>query len=148
MKSFVLLLFVVTVAYAQERPPTVQVTPGRFVTVTGKWKATTGRAGDEPAHKHVIEIDCFKEQRTCMEATANVIEGEPDIVVEYYDVIRWDENGIVAENSEPICVTNQLNITFQDQSVMAIDSPKHNAKGFKDSCKWVDHTLTYKLIGR
>lgn len=148
MKPSVLLLFVVTIAYAQDRPLMMHVTPGRFVTVTGKWKATTGREGDEVAYKHVVEIDCFKAQDTCMVATANVIEGEPDLMVEYYDVIRWDQNGIVAENSEPICVTNQLNITFQDQSVMAIDSPKQNAKGFKDSCKFVGHTLTYKLVAR
>ena len=96
----------------------------------------------------MLEIDCFKAQDTCMVATASIVGSEPDITVEYYDVIRWDENGIVAENSEPICMTNQLNITFQDQSVMAIDSPKQNAKGFKDSCKTVGHTQTYRLVGR
>jgi hypothetical protein len=147
MKPFVLLLFV-TVACAQERPLRMNVTRGRFVTVTGKWKGTTGRQGDEVAYKHAVQIDCFKAQDTCMVATANIVGSEPDITVEYYDVIRWDENGVVAENKEPICVTNQLNISFQDQSVMAIDSPKLNAKGFKDSCKVVGHTLTYRLIGR
>ena len=83
-----------------------------------------------------------------MQATASIVGTEPDLDIQYYEVVRWDENGLVAQSDSPICMTNQLIINFQGKSVMAIDAPKRGAKGLMDTCKWVDHTQTYKLIAR
>jgi hypothetical protein len=62
--------------------------------------------------------------------------------------MRWDENGLVAESDNSICMTNQLIINFQEKSVLAFDAPKRGARGLNDSCKVLGHTQTYKLIGR
>jgi hypothetical protein len=118
--------------------------------VTGKWKATTGRPGDELAFKHVVEIDCFKSTNTCTEAQANIVGTEPDIGVQYYEIIHWDENGLIAKSDDAECMTNELHINFQDQNVMAIDSPRRGAVGLQGSCKSpaLSHTQTYKLVAR
>ena len=149
MKRLILasLALAAGLAFAQEPRAEMTVRQGAVI-ARGKWNATTGKKGDEPAFRHAVEIDCFRSDKTCMEATASVIGTDPDILVEYYDVLKWDENGIVAEKTSAICMTNQLNINFQEQSVLAIDAPKSGAKGFKDVCKSANHTQTYKLVGR
>jgi hypothetical protein len=147
MKYFVLVAFlVVPVMCAQERAAIVHVRP-HAVIARGRWKSTTGKQGDEVAFKQAVEIDCFQVEKTCMEATASVIGAEPDLLVEYYEVVRWDENGILAENTDATCMTNQLIINFQEQGVLAIDAPKRGAEGFKGACKILDHTQPYKLVG-
>lgn len=148
MKHVVLLVALfVPIMCAQERSANVHVRP-HAVFANGKWKATTGRQGDEMAFKHAVEIDCFRSEKRCMEATASIVGTEPDLAVQYYEVIRWDENGLVAQSDDAICMTNQLIINFQEKSVLAVDAPKLGAKGLKDTCKVVDHTQTYKLIAR
>lgn len=121
---------------------------GNTLSARGKWKATTGKPGDEPAFKHVVSIECWKDRGQCLECTANVVGGEPDLELEYYEILRWDANGILAQNDSPDCMTNQLVVNFREESVMAIDSPKTTAKGLRDICKSsaLAHTQTYKLI--
>ncbi len=131
---------------AQEALPFFEASPETVVT-SGKWIATSG-SGDAPAFKHVVEIHCFRERSICMEATANVVGGNPDLHIQYYKVLRWDENGVVAESSEPICSTNQLIFNFREKSVLAIDAPKKEAKGLKGACKVSAHTRTFRLVRR
>jgi hypothetical protein len=123
-----------------------------FVSASGKWKSTSGIAGDELAFKHAVEIQCRLVIRECYEATAQIVAGQPQVVLLNYSVIEWDKNGIIAEDSSSICMTNRLLISFQEQGVMAVDTPKKGAKGMplgdgKDACQWVNHTQTYKLVG-
>lgn len=144
-----LLPFCAICATAQSKGPIFVTLGNGLATAKGKWKATTGRAGDEVAFKHVVAIQCSKSSRECLECTANVVEGEPDVELEHYEIVRWDANGILAQNDSPDCMTNQLVINFKEQSVMAIDAPKKGAmKKLDDTCKShaVNHSQTYKLI--
>jgi hypothetical protein len=124
------------------------VASGNTLSARGKWKATTGKPGDDPAFKHVVSIECWKERGQCLECTANVIEGEPDLELEYYEILRWDASGILAQNDSPDCMINQIIMNFREQSVTAIDSPKATAKGQRHICKSsaLSHTHAYKLI--
>ncbi len=148
--SLVLLLpFCAICATAQSKGPIFVTLGNSLATAKGKWKATTGRPGDEVAFKHVVAIECSKSSRECLECTANVVEGEPDVELEHYEIVRWDANEILAQNDSPDCMTNQLVINFKEQSVMAIDAPKTGTtKKLDDICKSqaIDHSQTYKLI--
>ncbi|SRR5258706_10107760 len=115
--------------------------------VNGRWKTNTDKPGDQLPLRHMVQIDCFR-QNWCMEATASVMGTEPVISVDYYKIVRWDSDGIVAQDGAPICVTSQLIINFQDKSVLAINSPKVGAKGFKGACKFASQTMTYSLIAQ
>jgi hypothetical protein len=122
-----------------------------FVSASGKWISTSGIAGDELAFKHAVEIQCRLVIRECYEATAQIVAGEPQVSLQNYSVIEWDKNGIIAEDNSSICMTNRLLINFQEQGVMAIDTPKKGPKGMplgngKNACQWVDHTQSYKLV--
>ena len=116
--------------------------------VKGKWKSTSGQKGDELVFNEVVEIDCFEQLNKCIEAQAQVVAGAPDVAINLYDVLRWDRNGIIAEDATARCVTSQLNINFQLHTVIAVDAPKTAAKDFKDSCKATQHTRTFHLVDR
>jgi hypothetical protein len=121
------------------------VATGSSVFAKGKWKPSSGQ--NQSTRNMAVEIQCDKQTNTCTEAQAKIVAGEPDVEMFTYDVVRWDKDGIIAENSA-ICMTNQLNINFQSQSVIVIDAPKKDAKGFKDACKLVQDTETYRLVDR
>jgi hypothetical protein len=79
------------------------------------------------------------------------VGGEPQVSLVDYSVIEWDKNGVIAEDKSSICMTNRLLINFQEEGVMAVDTPKKGAKGMplpngKNACQWVDHTQSYKLV--
>ena len=143
--AFVMALAFVVCANAQD---SLFVVFGKTLSARGKWKATTGKPGDEVAFKHVVSIECWKDRGQCLESVASVVEGEPSLDLDYYQILRWDENGLLAQNDSPDCMTNQLIINFREQSVTAIDAPKANAKGILNICKSavLSRTQTYKLI--
>jgi len=115
--------------------------------VKGKWKSTTGRERDEVAFKHVVEIDCFKSQKICVAAKAELVAGAPDIFVGYYEIMSWDSHGLVAQNDTPICMKNQLIVNFDEKTVTAIDGRKAGATN--DTCPRATYrTQTFKLVSQ
>lgn len=118
------------------------------VQAKGKWKLVSGQKEDEPPAELTVEIDCSRHTRICTEAQAKIVAGKPDVDIFYYDVSIWDQNGVSARETEPICVTSQLSINFQSQSVTVIDEPKEGAVGYKGACKLMNHTRIYRLVNR
>jgi len=146
----VLLLACAAPLDAQHAKPVFLSNP-RFMSASGKWKSVSGIAADEMAYKHEVEIQCRFDIKECYVATAQIVDDTPNVILDNYSVIKWDKNGIIAEDSSPICVVNRLLINFQEQGVMAVDTPKKGAKGMplgngKDACQWFDHTQTYELV--
>lgn len=149
----VLVLFLLPSAgllCAQDAKPMFHAASG-YVSASGKWKSSSGRAADEPAFKHVVEIQCRLDINECYEATAQIVAEEPQVILQSYSVIKWDTDGIIAENSSPICTINRLLINFEEGGVLAVDSPKNDAKGMplgsgKDTCQLVAQTRSYKLV--
>ena len=135
---------------AQDAKPVFYSASG-YVSASGKWKSSSGLAGDEHAYKHAVTIQCRLDIRECYEATAQIVAGKLQVILLNYSVIKWDKNGIIAEDSSAICMINRLLINFQEQGVLAVDTPKKDAKGMplpngKNACQLVDHTRSYQLV--
>ena len=127
-----------------ERKPFVSVNTD-YVSANGKWQPNSSKAGDQLPFKQNLQIDCHR-GLFCVEATAQVVAGEPQILVQYYKILRWDQNGIIAQDESPLCSTNQLNINFSAKSVVAIDSPK-SQQNAPPHCKEITlETRTFNLI--
>ena len=146
--AVVLLCWVPSVV-AQESAPFFFSKSG-WVSASGKWKESSGKANPP---KEAVEIHCRLDAKECLEATAQVNYGEPNLSLQYYRVIEWNKNGIVAEDDSSICMTNRLLVSFQERSVIAIDTPKKGARGMplgegKNTCQLVNQTQTYKLVSR
>jgi len=135
---------------AQDAKPVFFSASG-YVSASGKWKSTSGLAEDESAFKHAVEIRCRLDIRECYEAQAQIVGARPQVFLQNYSVIKWDKNGIIAEDNSSICMTNRLLINFQEEGVMAVDSPKKGAKGMplgngRNACQLLNHTRSYKLV--
>ncbi len=64
------------------------------------------------AYQAETELDCKKRTGKCIEATGDNFSGHPHIAVVYFQVIKWDRNGIVATNADGICAGRTISIGF------------------------------------
>jgi hypothetical protein len=55
---------------------------------TGSWEAMDPTVKAEVTE---TQIDCFREMKTCVLATAENFMGRPQVSTSYLDVIKWDE---------------------------------------------------------
>src|SRR5450755_2907900 len=79
---------------------------------TGKWASTSSEPKDQIAFDQEVQIDCFRQWKQCVEATAEVYMGHPHITTAYLDVIQWDRNGLIAVSDSGVCMTNKIIVTF------------------------------------
>jgi hypothetical protein len=88
------------------------------VSARGSWKSVTGRDGDQLSYAQNSYLICTNENRTCVEATARAGE-YPRADLQFYNVTRWDDRGLEAEDDSPVCVKDILTIEFDTARVVA-----------------------------
>jgi hypothetical protein len=64
---------------------------------------------DHSADETETELDCYKGEGLCIEATADYFAGHPHIAVMNFQIIKWDSNGIVASSAHPSIVIDISN---------------------------------------
>ena len=158
--TIVVLLFACAVN-SQEPPKFAMLYDfGDFIFTEGIWVADKLTEKTELAFSSVTRVECYKHggQRMtesdayCMQATAQVAFSMPSIQVDYYPVLSWDTNRIVAADSPtaalPDCIWTQITINLRDKTVAATDTRKlgKGHEGFKGACKAVPLTQTYHLV--
>lgn len=67
---------------------------------------------DHAAYQEETEFDCDKRTGQCLEAGADYSFGHPHINVTYFQIIKWDSNGIVATNADGICSGRTVSVGF------------------------------------
>jgi hypothetical protein len=103
-------------------------------TATGSWiPADTRTSSSVPSE---TEIDCFKNSLSCVEATAEFYSGHPHVTLNYPQVIRWDDDGIVASDSSGICMTVTIQISFAEKRISSTHSAKQLNDKTKEACKY------------
>jgi hypothetical protein len=116
-----------------ERPIYFTFDSGGF-SATGKWVPADPK--DKAAFPSETEIDCEKRRMSCVEATAEYYYGHPHVSVSDFQVIKWDEHGIIAVSSSGVCMTNTILISFAEKSVTETDSMKQLDDKTKESCNY------------
>lgn len=101
---------------------------------TGEWAAADPKV--EPPFPSETEIDCFKNNTTCVEATAEIYFGQPHITLSYFQVIRWDKDGIIATDSSGICMTATMQISFADKHISSTHAVKQLDEKTNEACKF------------
>jgi hypothetical protein len=147
--SWTAVMLVASVLSVAAQDPYFGSTPG-FLNAVGKWRPAD-KSTAELAAKHQVEIQCRLNIKVCVEAYANIANGEPEVSLQVYRIIEWNKDSIIAEDDSPVCTTNRLLISFQEQSIRAIDMPKKSARGLpigdgKNACQLANQTQTYKLV--
>lgn len=103
-------------------------------TATGDWTpADTKTSSSFPSE---TEIDCFKSSLSCVEATAEFYSGHPHVTLNYLQVIRWDDDGMVVSDSSGICMTVTVQISFAEKRISSTHSAKQLNDKTKEACKY------------
>src|SRR5260370_9936901 len=129
------------------------------LTADGVWRADNLNEKTELAFDSVTHLECYKHggkelvdaDAYCVQMTASVVLGTPDVDVAYYPVITWDRDKVIAADSStealPICTWTQMTINLQDHSIMATDTRKlgKGHEGLRNSCEEMPLAQTYHL---
>jgi hypothetical protein len=100
---------------------------------TGSWESPDPKAKPDMTE---TQIDCFRELKTCVLATADNIVGRPHIETSYLDVIQWTSDGLIATDSSPICMTLTMQVSAGDKHVVLMHSMKKLAADQAKACKY------------
>ena len=125
MKALQLCLLIGAMAVGPEDAPYFSYYSRIGLHAAGKWIAENG---EKMAFKQAVQIECSKSELSCIVATATIIGGEPQVDIEHYEAISWDDNGLIAQDDTTDCASHKLIVNFNEKSVLAIDSPKAGSK--------------------
>jgi len=154
--------FLLIPVYAQEKALGELNLYGDFLVAEGVWRADNFNDKTEITFDSVTRIECYKHggaylvgsDSYCMQATAGVASGVPDIQVAYYPVLTWDNDKVIAADSStssfPICIWTQIAINLHDHSVMATDTRKlgKGHEGLNKACELLPLAQTYHLMDK
>jgi hypothetical protein len=137
-RSITVFLFVLMTCapntFAQSAQPIFFSHDKGSFSATGDWIAIDPKV--KPPYPSETEIDCFKNNLTCVEATAEFYMGHPHVSLSYFQVIRWDDDGIIASDSSGVCMTVAMQISFAEKRISSTHSAKQLNDKTKDACKF------------
>lgn len=90
---------------------------------------------DHAADQTETRVDCEKRTGQCIEAIADDFSGHPHISLAYFQIIKWDSNGIVAINADAICVTRTISIGFAAKHIGDVREAKVLPDGTQKACQ-------------
>jgi hypothetical protein len=100
---------------------------------TGSWELQDSNVKTDMTE---TQIDCFKEMKTCVMASADNLMGRPHVFTSYLDVIKWDDDVLIATDSSPICMTLTMQVSVADKHITLVHALKRldaeRAKACKD----------------
>jgi hypothetical protein len=159
-----LVFFLVAPTQPQEKPPKLVEVDiyDDFLVAEGVWRADELNEKTENAFDSVTRLECYKHggqslvnsDAYCLQATASITYGIPDIGVTYYPVKSWDKDKVIAADSStaafPICIWTQLTINLHDRSIMATDTRKlgEGHEGLNNACEMQPLARTYHLVDK
>jgi hypothetical protein len=149
--SLLTVLFLACIANAQMHPEIFDVSdvvmgaqrlPTRYLYAAGAWSDAS-----EMENAFSVQIECYKRVDLCNVAQAVLVgrgPGSVGVTLDGYDILRWDEQEMLAVDSSPICVVNTLRADFVAKTVTISSAKKGTALAEKDPyCKGVDQSTAF-----
>jgi hypothetical protein len=99
----------------------------------GSWESP------DPSEKTVMtetKIACFGEWKTCVVATADNLMGRPHVFTSYLEVIKWDDDGLIATDSSGTCMTLTMQVSVADKHITAMHALKRLDADTAKACKF------------
>ncbi len=119
---------------AQNNPLSLHFTAdSNSLYAVGRWVPTDPK--EKSPFPSETEIDCNRQTKTCIEATAEFYSGHPHISITHFEVLKWDGNGIVASSSSGICMTQTVLVSFPDKSISNTHSIKKLNREKLEACR-------------
>ena len=95
----------------------------RYAYATGKWSDAGKDIGTNST-----EIHCYKRFGFCEVANAYSLGTQAWVNLDSFDILRWDDKEMLAVDSSPICVVNNLRIDFAARKVSISSTSKGETK--------------------
>jgi len=131
------LLFACVLAYSQEH----KSPPVHFSFDRESFYAD-GRESEKSVLQTETQINCTRQGRSCIAATAEYYAGHPHVSVEYFQTLKWDADGIIA-TSQAVCMQRTMIVSFSNQSISISGTLKSLPKETTDACKAVGANEPY-----
>jgi hypothetical protein len=112
----------------------------RYFYAAGKWSD----AGDHIGPLST-EIQCYKSLGFCSVANASAMDGNANVSLDSFDILRWNNLEIIAVDSSPICTVDTIRVDFATKRVTLSSSDKGVTKD--PFCKGSDKLPTAVLWG-
>jgi len=102
-----------------------QRTETRYFLASGQWSDDGTAAGAAS-----VEVHCYQAFGFCEVAHAFLVGGQPSVALDTFDILRWDKQELIAIDSSPICLVNNLRADFTAKKV-TLSSTSKGVKGDK-----------------
>jgi hypothetical protein len=145
----VLVAFALGVPVAAQKPVIFDVSdvvvgaqriPTLYLFAEGKWSDSGEHIGAAST-----QIQCYKSLGFCDVANAFETDGEANVDLTAFDILRWDGKEIIAVDSTPICIANTLRVDLVTKRITLSSSDKGVTKD--PFCKGSDKLSTAVLWG-
>jgi hypothetical protein len=150
MKRAMTVLAAALVLAAAAPAQQLKVTGRSYVAASGQWKSEGDTTKAEEAAAKV-KIECDKNIALCAVAEGTNLLGAGnlftrlDVTPVHYTILRWDNDGLVAQTLVKDCVTDRLVIDFRAKSVTMIETPK-SGRQEDEACKTFSKIVTSRLV--
>jgi hypothetical protein len=143
------LVFVIAMPIPAQKPIIFDVSdvvvgakkiPTRYLFAEGKWSDAGDHIGPVST-----QIQCYKSLGFCDVANAFTTGGDANVSLDTFDILRWDSNEIIAVDSSPICMVNNLRVDLSAKRITLSSSDKGATKN--PFCKDADKLTTAVLWG-
>jgi hypothetical protein len=114
--------------------------PTKYLFATGKWSDAGEHVGVSST-----QIHCYQRFGFCEAASALSLNGESEVSLDSYDILRWDTKEIIAVDSSPICVVNTLRFDLLAKKITISSASKGVTKD--PFCKGSENEPTAFLDG-
>jgi hypothetical protein len=129
--QLLVLLAISSIAAAQNATPSVHfsVDPNNLY-ADGRWVPSK----EKSAFPSETQLNCMRQWRSCLAATAETYAGHPHVSIEYFQIVQWDDSGLAAVDADPICMKRTMVISFAGKTVSVSGSVKNVPKEQREAC--------------
>lgn len=93
-----------------------------------------GRESEKSLFPSETQINCDRQNETCIAATAEYYSGHPHVSIEYFQLLKWDADGIIA-TSDALCMQRTMLISFPNKAISISGMLKSLPKERTEACE-------------
>lgn len=101
-----------------------------------------GRESEKSPFPSETQINCDRQTETCIAATAEYYFGHPHVSIEYFQILKWDTDGIIA-TSDAICIQRTMIVSFPNKAISISGMLKSLPKEKTEACETLGASKPY-----
>jgi hypothetical protein len=101
-----------------------------------------GRESEKSEFPSETQINCDRPGKTCIAASAEYYSGHPHVSIEYFRVLKWDADGIIAI-SDALCMQRTMIVSFPNRGISVSGALKTLPKEKTEACETLGASKPY-----